>query len=55
MDEMNGMDGMMGGWGPGMMIVWIVVALIVLGLAAYGLVRLLQESGGRRRGGGEEP
>lgn len=52
---MNGIDGMMSGWGPLMMIVWIVVVLLVLALAIYGLVRLFQDLGGRRRGGGEGP
>lgn len=44
---------MMGGWGPIMMIVWILVVLVVLALALYGLLRLFQDLGGRRRAGGE--
>lgn len=52
---MDGMNGIMGGWGPVAMIGWIVVLLVVLALAIYGLVRLLQDLSGRRRGGGEGP
>lgn len=37
---------MMGGWGPIMMIVWILVVLVVLALALYGLLRLFQDLGG---------
>ncbi len=44
-DMMNG--GMMG-WGWVMMLGWIVIVLIVLGLAAYGLVLLIQDAGRRR-------
>ncbi len=42
-DMMNG--GMMG-WG--MMLGMTVIVLIVVGLAGYGLVRLIQDAGGRR-------
>jgi hypothetical protein len=30
---MNGMDGMLGGWGPVWMIVWLLILLVVLALA----------------------
>ncbi len=42
------MNGGMMGWGWVMMLLWIVIVLIVLGLAAYGLVRLIQDAGRRR-------
>ncbi len=45
-DLLNG--GMMGWGGWVMMLGWIVIVLIVLGLAGYGLVRLIQDAGGRR-------
>lgn len=50
MQGMNGIDSMMGGWGPVWMIVWILVLLVVLALAIYGLVRLFQDLGSRRSG-----
>ncbi len=43
---MNG--GMMGWGGWVMMLGGIVIVLIVLGLAGYGLVRLIQDAGGRQ-------
>ncbi len=43
---MNG--GMMGWGGWVMMLGWIVIVLIVLGLAGYGLVRLIQDTGRQR-------
>lgn len=49
MDGMNGVDGMMGGWGVLWMAIWLVVVIVVLALAVYGLVRLFQDLG--RRGG----
>lgn len=51
----NGMDGMVGGGGMLWMTLWVVVLLVVLALAIYGLVRLFQDlgqRGGRGRGGG---
>ncbi len=45
-DLLNG--GMMGWGGWVMMLEWTVIMLIVLGLAAYGLVRLIQDAGRRR-------
>ncbi len=45
----GGMNGGMMGWGGWvMMLGWTVIILIVLGLAAYGLVRLIQDAGRRR-------
>lgn len=38
----------MTGWGWVMMLGWAVLLLIVLGLAAYGLVRLAQDAVRRR-------
>ncbi|HUP20425.1 MAG TPA: hypothetical protein VM778_10785 [Gemmatimonadota bacterium] len=43
------MDGIMGGWGGLWMVLWLLVGFLVVGLALYGLVRLLQDLG--RRGG----
>jgi hypothetical protein len=50
MQGMNGMDGMMGGWGPIWMIVWLLILLLVLAPAVYGLVRLFQDLAARRGG-----
>ncbi len=43
-------DGMMGGGGWAMMLGMMVIVFIVLGLAVYGLVRLIQDAGRRRDG-----
>lgn len=47
---MNGIDGMMGGWGPVWMVLWLLILLLLLALVVYGLVRLFQDLSARRGG-----